>query len=168
MGTAVWHPAPCIKLFQCSLSPCVQPLSTAVITLSSSLTVMPSPWQRKGYWETESVHFIIFLESSRAWGESYYCASLFGRAKNQLQWRIFGFTFVLRIIFLKPLFSHASQRHPESSFPLPADFHSLIKRANRKGEKIISLPAIVAASVPGQIMIDKPVVPGGPEGKGEG
>ncbi|PKU45641.1 tubulin polyglutamylase ttll5 [Limosa lapponica baueri] len=43
-----------------------------------------------------------------------------------------------------------------------------IKRANRKEEKIISLPATVVASVPDQIMTDKPVVAERPEGKGEG
>lgn len=34
---------------------------------------------------------------------------------DQLLW-IFGFTFVLSIIFLKPLLFHALQQHPESPF----------------------------------------------------
>lgn len=47
-----------------------------------------------------------------------------------------------------------------SNFSLtPTDFHSLIKRAHRKGVKIISLPALADESVPGQIMTHKPVVP---------
>lgn len=57
--------------------------------------------------------FYHTLESSGAWVESYYCASLFGRAKNQLQWRIFSCTFVLIVIFPKPLFFYASQKHPK-------------------------------------------------------
>lgn len=73
-------------------------LHIAFVNSFVSISLMLSPCRERIIEKTES-YFYHILESSGAWVESYYCASLFGRAKNQLWWRIFSCTFVLTIIF---------------------------------------------------------------------